>query len=402
VITTGGYREPITLPQIRSNLEMDSHEERLQLMIKQTKMDAAQDQARAAATTIREQKASGMVGIGGGSGPESNDYDFQSRPSGRDFNDSGVSSDYNSPSPYDSAPAPAPKPVIAKKGMSLGAKKNTSLEDSLFKEDKLAPIIAKTAPISAAAAAMPAVPQQVQHPVMLALAERVSARVTRDGTVEAFDIKGSLTLTAADDDAALCSVQLGVSGADAFTFMTHPKVNKAVYDQAQLIQLKDTNKGFPSARPVGVLRWNHSSTSDDLMPLKINCWPEEESRGNMNVSIEYSMDQALTLQNVQIRIPLGTSEPPNIVSVDGNHRFDPKEGELIWEVDMIDASNNSGSLEFNIQQRDSEAFFPINVDFASPEMYCHVEVASVRSSVTNGAIQYGLSKGMVSDEYQIV
>ena len=121
MITAGGYREPITLPQIRSNLEMDSHEERLQLMIKQTKMDAAQDQARAAATSIREQKASGMVGIGGGSGPESNDYDFQSRPSGRDFNDSGVSSDYNSPSPYDSAPAPAPKPVIAKKGMSLGA-----------------------------------------------------------------------------------------------------------------------------------------------------------------------------------------------------------------------------------------------------------------------------------------
>eukprot|EP00605_Chrysophyceae_sp_TOSAG23-4_P001147 GSChrysophyteH1.ASY1.ANO1.1254.1 assembled CDS len=384
VITAGGYREPITLQQIRSNLEMDSHEERLQLMIKQTKIDAAQDQARSAAESIREQKASGMVGIGGGQGPHS-----------------GAA--YNTSSPYDSAPEPVvQKPVRAKKGMSLGAKKNTSLEESLFKEDKLAPVLAK-APIAAASAtAMPVVPQQVQHPIMLALAERVSATVTRDGTVNAFDIKGSLTLTAADDDAALCAVQLNVSDADAFTFMTHPKVSKSVYDQSQLIQLKDTSKGFPSARPVGILRWNHSSTSDELMPLKINCWPEEESRGTMNVSIEYTMEQSLTLQNVRIVIPLGTSEPPNILNVDGNHRFDAKEGELTWEIDMIDADNNSGSMEFNVQQRDSDAFFPISVDFASPELYCNVEIASVRSSQTNGAIQYGLSKGLLSDEYQIV
>ena len=407
VITAGGYREPITLSQIRSNLEMESHEERLQLMIQQTKMDAAQDNARAAATTIREQKAaSGMVGIGGG-GPApgaGGDYDFD-KPAARAFPDSDTSNVYGSgtSSPYDSLPVPS-KPVVAKKGMSLGGGgKSKSLEDSLMKEDKLAPIIAKAPAMSAAQAANHVVvPQQTQHPVMLALSERVSARVTREGTVEAFDIKGSLTLTAADDEAALCSVQLAVSGGEAFSFMTHPKVNKSVYDQSQLLQLKDTNKGFPSARPVGILRWTHSSASDDLMPLKINCWPEEESRGQMNVSIEYSMDQALTLQNVRIHIPLCTSEPPNVIHVDGSHSHDSKEGMLVWEIDMIDSSNSTGSMEFSIAQRDADAFFPINVDFASPDMYCNTEVTSVRSSATNGAIQYGLTKGLSSDEYTVI
>ena len=421
VLTAGGYREPITLPQIRSNLEMESHEERLHEMIKQTKMDAANDKARAAATTIREKKTT-MVGIGGGlsagTGSSSSGgfegggfdgsaggFDRSDRGGGDDYNSGGAGAAFNSgaSSSYGQAAAAAPaKKAMPMKGMSLGRSgKNQSLEESLFKEDKLTHVVKPSATATAASGAVAAAaPQAVQHPVMLQLAERVSARMTRDGNVEAFDIKGSLTLTAGDDDAALCSVQLAVSDAEAFTFITHPKVNKAVYDQSQLLQLKDTTKGFPSARPVGILRWNYSSASDDFVPIKINCWPEEESRGQMNVSIEYSMEQNLVLQNVCIHIPLGTSERPNVVSVDGNHRY--RDGELIWEIDMIDSSNATGSMEFNIAQRDADAFFPVTVDFASTQLYCNVEVSSVRSVGSNGAIQYGLTKGMQSEEYSIV
>jgi hypothetical protein len=412
VITAGGYREPITLPQIRTNLEMESHEERLHNMIKQTKMEAAADKARAAATSIHETKTR-MVGIGGGLSAglgSGGSYDSSASSMGGSssgYNPSaGSQSVFNAPPTtpaYEPTPMPK-KPVAGMKGMSLTAAggKNKSLEESLFKEDKLTHVVQKpsAAALAGGHTVVAAAPQAVQHPVMLVLAERVSAKMTRDGTVESFDIKGSLTLTASDDDAALCSVQLSVRDADAFTFVTHPKVNKSVYDQSQLLQLKDTTKGFPSARPVGILKWNYASTNDDLVPIKINCWPEEESRGQMNVSIEYSMEQNLSLQNVRIHIPLGTAEHPNVVSVDGNYRY--KDSELIWEIDMIDASNGTGSLEFTIAQRDADAFFPVVVEFASTQMYCAVEVSSVRSVATNGAIQYGLTKGMQSEEYSIV
>ena len=59
VITAGGYREPITLAQIKTNLEMESHEEKLHMMIKTSKMDAAKDQARDAAKAIRERQKEG-------------------------------------------------------------------------------------------------------------------------------------------------------------------------------------------------------------------------------------------------------------------------------------------------------------------------------------------------------
>jgi hypothetical protein len=74
VITAGGYREPITLQQIRTNMDMESHEEKLHNMIKISKMETAKDQARDAARVIRDRQreqqrlgvSSGMTGIGGG------------------------------------------------------------------------------------------------------------------------------------------------------------------------------------------------------------------------------------------------------------------------------------------------------------------------------------------------
>ena len=288
--------------------------------------------------------------------------------------------------------------------MSLMSKggKNKSLEDALYKEDKLAPVAmtSKSAVIADSGPSLPVV-QLVQHPIMLVVAEKVSAKMTRDGMVESFEVKGSLTLTARDDESANCGVQLKLGDVGEFVFNTHPKVNKPLYDKSLLLQLKDSSKGFPSERPVGILRWSYSSNNDDLVPLKINCWPEEESRGQMNVSIEYTLEKKMDLHDVRIRIPLGTSEAPGILSVDGSHKYNSHSGELIWELQLIDKSNSSGSLEFTIAQRNADAFFPITVEFSSQQLFCHVDVTGVTSVESGLPIQYGMSKGLSTEEYYI-
>lgn len=246
VITAGGYKEPINLQQIRINMEMESHEEKLHNMIKISKMETAKDAAKDAARVIREKKNAGI----GPTGMGNSMLDTSLSP--------GSSRPYPEPNTALANAAmeqlisrPAAERVPVKKGMTLMTKgtQNKSLEDALVQEDKLAPVITKKVTTESATAA-PAIPQ-VQQPVMLVVSERIVAKLTRDGMVESYEIKGSLTLTAANDEAALCSVQLNVGVVDLFTFNTHPKVNKAIYDKTGLLQLKDTTKGFPSARPVG-------------------------------------------------------------------------------------------------------------------------------------------------------
>lgn len=305
------------------------------------------------------------------------------------------------PSSFNESRKPA-----AVKGMSLTkSAKNQSLEDALVKEDKLAPLVSSRAAVATSiGAAETQHAPVVQQPVMLAVTEKIVAKITRDGVVESHEIKGSLSLTASSDEAGLCAVQMRAgANVDLFAFQTHPKINKVLYDKSGLLQMKDSSKGFPSGRPVGILKWNYStSSSDDLIPLKINCWPEEESRGVMLVVIDYAMDIShLTLHDVRITIPLGTTEHINVQSVDGSYKQNASAGEVTWELPLIDSSNSSGTFEFTVPQRSADAFFPIAVSFSSSSLCCNVSVAAVTTADGSGPVQYGLSQMMSTEEYII-
>ena len=380
-----------------------------------SKMESAKDHAKEAARSIRDKQreqqrmGSGMSGMSGIAGGSSVHYDdsFAAQSIANAYNneitdrpmDSSSNISYGGSS---SASARSSKAPV--KGMSLvaaGGSKNKSLEDALVKEDKLAPVISSTSKSLASSEVAQVQPMMVQQPIMLVVAERILAKLSRDGMVESFEIKGSLTLTATTDEAALCSVQLSVPKSDLFTFNTHPKINKQVYDKTGLLQLKDAAKGFPSKREVGILRWTHASTSDELVPLKLNCWPEEESRGRMNVSIEYTMDLKMELHGVRIKIPLGTSDAPSIVAIDGSYKHFPAANEMVWMIDLIDGSNATGSLEFSINQRQADAFFPLQVQFVSQQLFCDLDVTQVRTADGAAPIQYSLGKNMAAEEYTV-
>lgn len=408
VITTGGYREPITLQQIRTNMEMDSHEEKLHNMIKLSKMETAKDQAAAAAKSIKDKKEQRLAGLSSDSG-----YSSQSSSAPSYGHSSSAMANVTSSNNLPSSPTPAPSSASqgsrGVKGMSLGAaSKGKTFEDALIKEDKLAPIAANTMASKSESSSAATVPV-VQHPLMLVVAEKVSAKLNKDGQVESCEVRGSLSLTAQSEEISNCVIRLKPNSAlsqQSFTFNTHPKINKALYEKSHTLQLKDSGagKGFPSGRPVGILKWTSSSSAEDLAPIKINCWPEEEGRGQMNVSIEFSAEFNFVkeLHDVQVRIPLGTSAAPNVVSVDGQFKHLSSSSELLWEMDLV-AENSfaNASLEFSIAQRDADAFFPISVSFSSQQLYCSMDVLEVRSVATNEPVSYGLSKSLGTEEYTI-
>jgi hypothetical protein len=93
-------------------------------------------------------------------------------------------------------------------------------------------------------------------------------------------------------------------------------------------------------------RTNKATVRDSAPPPRspdqINCWPEEESKGKILVSIEYEAQGERELQNVNIQIPLGTADAPQISAIDGTFRHDPREHRMLWNLDIVDASNAGG------------------------------------------------------------
>ena len=66
-IAVGGYKENVTIRQIETNLEMESHEEKLALMIKRDREQQAKKDMQAKAAEIRERQRNMQRQGGGGS-----------------------------------------------------------------------------------------------------------------------------------------------------------------------------------------------------------------------------------------------------------------------------------------------------------------------------------------------
>jgi hypothetical protein len=433
VLTFGGYRESITLAQINTNLGMESHEEKLHKMIQQSKETQAKEEADRKAKAFREEKraakmaglgggavaSGGMLGMGGGSASDGSpakfglgsgsggspflDRDAPGVPPSSSFGDYGVGGQA-APQALPGAAERAPAP---KKGMSLalGGSKKVSQMDKLAMEDNLQPLAPASAKggASGQAAAELAAPaaQEALYPVMLTLEEKVSASLNREGALEQMEVKGTMNLTATEDSALNCKVVLAPGGKNPnFAFQTHPKVDKKAYETQGTLALKAG--AFPKHKSVGVLRWSMSTAAEDQVPISINCWPEPDG-GTMNVNVEYTADKpGVELHDVRIAIPLGTAANVDVLTCDsGTHKHHRGAEQLVWELSMVDASNKTASLEFNVAQKDADAFFPILVSFRSVQLHAGVAVAGVVHAETGQPLQYGCQTSVTTETYKV-
>ncbi|RLN75134.1 hypothetical protein BBJ28_00011875 [Nothophytophthora sp. Chile5] len=421
LITAGGHSENINVPQIRVNMEMESHEEKLHNMILESKRAAAKDDMKRHTARIKEEQRERArmerAGMGGGSG-----VGFGSQSSfGSSFGSAfGKSPRSGGSDGFPSSPAAAtspssynrPEPVVSKaSGMKLGSssgggmglgggKTSRSFMDAMAAEDDLKEI----PPMSAAVepTAKPEVAAAVSNePIGVVVEEKMTVLLTRDGALEQLEVKGSLFVAVNDPSAACCRLKLHTGAVEGLSFQTHPKVDKKLFDGEAVLGLRDPSKPFPTSR-VAFLRWSLKTQDEAMLPLNITCWPEEEGNGKMNVSVEYSLDRDMVLDNVNVLIPLGATDAPNVASVDGQYQHNSAEGSLLWHQDQISSANNSGTLEFSVRGDNLDAFFPISVSFFSRNVYSAVEVEAVQKVEDGSAVAFGFEKLLSTDSYQIV
>lgn len=446
VLTAGGYKdEGTSLPAIRTNLLMDSHEEKIQMALKESKEAQAKDEMRRQAKVIQDRHAqqtrqnfmqggpgagpaapSGMQGFGGGGhGPGQGGGMFDLNAEQQQQQQQQYNNNNNNPydNVYASQQAPAvsegPK-VLAKSGMKLGGAgaafgKKDSLMAAMAAEDNLFPMAAgglgnnnnKAGGIKPGAFDLGStIPKQASAavpstPVSLILEEKISVNMTREGAVESCEVKGTLTLTANTEAGAAALVAVNKTALpDKFNFATHPKVDKKPYEQKGLLALKG-DKGFPVGRPVGILRWSYNG--EDAAPLTINCWPEDEGSGTIQVNIEMELTRTdVTLYDVNILLPLGTTNAPVVNEVDGVYKHDPRNGMICWHFDQVDANTNAtASMEFSISgSSGTDAFFPVQIGFRSETLLCPLQVLSVTSAGTGAPIPTQTTKIFVPETYQ--
>ena len=360
-----GYRENVNLMQIKSTLEMESHEEKIQEIIErvsfwspsfasffssrlftndrsayateQNKEQEAKEELKRRAKQLEMQRREATrrgvpasnFGASGGSGgfgtiPQSTTTAAVHRENlGADRSNGGSTANSGG----------GGKPFKGK-GMQLGKKvKTTNMYGTGEAQPLIDPVVssmATTAPTPATAAASSAalassrtpasavaasdphsiLPPIAKESVHILVRERVTLQADRDGGVQSMEIKGDLEVRISDASVSKLRLTLdaessGLTGqADtAMGWKTHPHVDKAKWTSEKTIALKDAARSFPLNQTLGVLRWRNTSVGKDetLVPISITAWPSPNAQGGAEVTIEFNTD---ALEARGVKLPL--------------------------------------------------------------------------------------------------
>ncbi|RZF31860.1 hypothetical protein LSTR_LSTR009507 [Laodelphax striatellus] len=397
-----GYRESVNLAQIRTFVEMDSHEEKVYQAVRQTQEREAMNQMRKRAKELQrarmEADKKGYKGSSlGGQGGFDHTGGF------------GSSSTFSSPTVIGETPEPKSiysnisKPAASTKAMKLGSKSRDveSFVDQLKSEGENVVTPAANKP-SSVISKIPVQSLANIDDVHIRQEEKLMLRVGRDGGVQTFELHGLITLRISDEKWGKIKVVLDNKDTRGIQLQTHPNVDKELFKAKSQIGLKNPTKPFPLSTDVGVLKWRFQSQDDSCVPFSINCWPSENGQGGCDVNIEYELEHnRLELNDVAINIPLPIGCSPVVTECDGDYTHESRKNMLTWNLALIDSTNRTGALEFSAATAIPSDFFPLNISFVCKKPYADLRVTDVILVEDDTPVKYSSETIFYTDKYEI-
>mmetsp|Transcript_22613 Transcript_22613/g.52725 ORF Transcript_22613/g.52725 Transcript_22613/m.52725 type:complete len:526 (+) Transcript_22613:97-1674(+) len=399
-----GHRESVTLSQIKTYTEMDSHEEKLHQMIEQSKINEARETAKKKQQELAKIRAnqpkepSSMGGGGGGGSMPGLGPSFQdTMPSS---SGGGMSMDAPSPSPAWSPSmnddvglgGPTIKANAPKKGMMLGKKKPGDMLAGLGVAD------AAPAPSEAAEPAAEAAPVMVNpllDPVGVSIEEKITANMQLEGGLvgEAVCV-GEFQVTVLDAAKAdLVCFKLAKQDPE-FKYKVHPSLNKASH-ASNVLEVRD-GKPYKANQPQTLIKWRGASTDESYLPISFSCWPNPTA-DSTNIVLEFELtDDSVSLEDVHVRFPAAPSARASIASAEpGEAWYDAAAQQVHWHIPVIDSSEGTGTLEFNAAA-DTASLMPYTFDAKrSGTTKCPMEITECYHQERKEAIEYSCTKTSV-------
>ncbi|KAA8906691.1 hypothetical protein TRICI_005114 [Trichomonascus ciferrii] len=397
-VVTLGYRENLTLTQIKTFLEMESHEEKIQQIIERNKeLEAAEERKKKAKQLEMARKEVSRRG------PNTSPFAAPPPPPSIPQHQPAVP-EYEEPvRPSVNRGAPRGKGLQLGKKKAAGGNLESALESSPLMSSSSTP-----QPLSQPVAQPQPQPQSTNEGIEISLVEQLNVRLGRDGSVKSSEVKGNLQLRIGDPNLTKIKVLTSADGSPG-QYKTHPNVDKGGFQSSKAIGLKDPSRGFPSNnQQLGVLRWKLSGRGDDqtYVPITFNCWFSRSDPGFFDVTLEYEVNGSFgePIKNLKVYIPLVTA---NCHVADPAQVWDQYDDHLEWVIPEIqpNSDNASGAFEFTAEADSEDDFFPMDVSFSiedSLSSFGQVDVLDVVSAANDTeSLPFEKKISLVTENYVI-
>ncbi|KAI1082373.1 hypothetical protein F5B20DRAFT_533181 [Whalleya microplaca] len=391
-----GYRENLTISQIKTFLEMESHEERIQEIIARNKeLEATEERKRKAKQLELQRKETARTGRPGAPRtPVYPTYTPPTRPTPADTYDS-----------YEAEKNKSHKPAMLKgKGMQLGKKSKTTDMFERVRGDMGAEVDDSPLVPVASTPVEPAAPRVSttldRDAIHVTVNETIAAKLSREGSLNSLTVSGDLNLRISDPSLTKIKLNLTANASHGAQFRTHPNVDRGLFTSSKTIQMSNTARGFPVNNTVGVLRWRATPKADDTsaLPISFTVWVNKGSGGNYTMTVEYELTGGDVLKDVSVVIPYATSEP-SVSSFDAT--YEVSGDSLEWTIGTVGDDNPNGSFEFDAEADDENEFFPMQVRFSKTTPFVDVDVSSVKLLEENEEVTFSKDVKSVADSYLV-
>ena len=445
LVRPSGYRSVASLSSVQQAIRMESQEEKLHKMIvankiaetKRTMKEKARELDREKLEKLRRERAMQADGRYSYGSRSPTSFGSVSGSISSYMNDDGVGLSSSQMGAASSGMMPSmgvtssSRPKVTpgsslKRGMQLSNKgrRENALLESLALEDDI-PDVPSSSTAGAPASQQLQGQGTTRKPIEVSISETVSIHMHQDGSFDSMAIQGQLSIIVHEEAAAASRVAIvnnSRAGSDGikFNYITHPKIDKLLFNKTDemhrnILSLKDRSASFPMNTDLGLLKWRANvKDAADTVPLLVNCWPSE-SATETYVNVEFEAPEGFELRNVKIVIPIPSNgsdrRPPSINSVDtGDTSFDAKASSLVWEIDIIDDSNSTGSMEAVVGfSASASSFFPLNVSFGATQTICDVNVDRIAyidqedddGSANGPTVPFGVQKNMIVESYTV-
>lgn len=412
-IVTLGYKENLSMLQIKAFLEMDSHEERIHEHIERNKELEATEERKRRAKEIQKKELAARHNVSSSSnyvmqlGLSQNDFSHKYQP---EQSQSQISSQSYSAAPID--PTPSSKKAPRGRGLQLGkpSKKNSNIgtaSEPLISNYEPQPIKMAEQPKYLDVVETPKVDDSkpVNNGILVTLEEKVTAEITREGSVVSSELKGALQLRINNPDLATCKILLSNEGS-GIQFKTHPNVDRSLFSKENIIGLKNPDRPFPSNdQNLGVLRWRGVGKEDEtsFVPIEFSVWLTQ-GKDNVDVTLEYQLREEYNeaISAIQLLVPVAT-ENIELKSDNDSKILEISEEGVLFGLPSLSPGEN-GVFEFSIQASE-DSLFPIEVSFENKDpvnTLGKVKVLDVVNVANDESLPFDLISELTTEGYFIV
>ncbi|KAI5956190.1 RET2 [Candida jiufengensis] len=370
-----GYKENLTLSQVQTFLEMDSHEEKIQEIIERNKELEATEERKRRAKEIQRREMANKTSGGNVGGPGNFQFKAQQQSFQPTYQPTTIvdSNHQESKSSFNNRPRGG--------GLQLGKKTtkpttNTAAEPLLSNQ----PVFNRPTPPSSqppkSASPSPSIQQQKvpNNGILITINETINAKLTRDGSVSSSDLKGTLQLRINEQSLSNCKILLKIDEkSDKKNLKPHPNVDRSIFTKDHVLTVKDKSKTFPfNDQGLNILMWKSNGKNEDLtlIPIVVTAWVNIDENSIAQVTLEYELtsefieshpNEDFKIENVKILIPVLNDE----IQLQENEviSYDVIEQGTVFNIGSITTQEPSGSFEFSIPVESEDQLFPLELQF---------------------------------------